>query len=524
MRAVPSSSSNAVALLALAIALLGPIGPACTAAFAQEELCSPVDAANLAGQLDLATGALKRFDLSRARSELEIAREKARCLQEPIGSAQLVRLAWLQAELGVFEQDLEEVWRWVRLARDTDPGAAFPDHVAADHPLRRYMPEQPEPPPIEGPERTIDHPRRGGVYMDGKRLESPRARRATPHLVQVFQGKERVEAWWQSGPVFHPSILERVEAESTAAARDGEPSEEEQVGPKRWKPARKNTIEAWEDWIADNPDSEWVAEARIRLDRRRFELAREAGEAALKAYLADDPGASASVARAEVERIHFEAAKAADTRQAWSIFLAAFPNGVYASEAERAFDALSWVRFEEQDTEQAYARYLTQHPDGAHRAVARERMMERAFEAAVASNDDRKLRAYLERYPGSSHTPRVRAVLAGTRLDAVQIAIDGLRGEDDALESALREKLVPAGVRVERVPFPETVDNSLLPAGNGLLWVDVARLTDGRLEAEAALWAPVGAGPLARWTAESPDLEGLVDVVVEGLPDVADFR
>jgi hypothetical protein len=496
--------------------LLSSFASVCPEAMAQEEICAPADAAALDGQLDLATGALKRFDLSRARSELQIAREKARCLDAPIEPTQMARLAWLHAELGVFVQDLEEVWRWVRTARDADPDAPIPEHIAIDHPLRRYLPDQPEPPPIEGPDRAVAHPKKGGVYLDGKRLEAPRARRSTPHLVQVFAGNERVDAWWQSGPVFHPSILEMLEPETVAA--------DEAVGPKRWKPARKNTIAAWEDWIADNPDSEWVGEARIRLDRRRFELALEAGEAALKAYLADDPGPAADAARAEVERIHFEVAKAEASRQGWSVFLAAFPNGVYASEAERAFDDLSWARFEEQDTEEAYARYLTQHPDGAHRQLARERLMERAFESASASREDRQIRAYLERFPGSPYAPRARALLAGTRLDAVQIAIDGLLEEDAKLEEALREKLVPAGVRVERVPFPETVDNTLLPAGNGLLWIDVARLTNGKLEAEAALWAPVGAGPLARWTAESPDLEGLVGVVVEGMPDVSDFR
>lgn len=482
-----------------------------TVVYGQEELCEIRTAEAVEQQLELATEALESVDLSRARAELELARGAARCLGEPIAPEQLAHLAYLHAEFGVFDQDLDKVWRWVRLAQDAAPEVPLPEHIGLEHPLRRFLPDAPDSPPIEGPDRVVVHPRRGAVYMDGSKLERPEARRETPHLIQVFENKELATSWWQSGPRFRPEIL-----------GIGEPEPEPERGPKNWKPAKRDTVRGWESWIAKNPDSEWVAEARKRLDLARFDAAKEGGEAGLKAYLRDDPGPQKRNARAALEKLRYDAAEAEGTRQAWAVFLNEYPHGFYSTEAEDSLDELSWEKFSAQDTDKAYARYLTQHRDGAHREEARALLSERVYEAAIASGEEGPLRAFRARFPTSPHTPRVLAMLAGTRFQAVQIAIGGL--EDAAeMEAALRDKLEPDGVRVERVDFERRVRNTKLPAGNGLVWVEVSQRDTG-LHAEASLWAPVGSGPLSAWRADADDLEGLISAVVKGLPSIAEWR
>ncbi|MEZ4322693.1 MAG: hypothetical protein R3F61_34820 [Myxococcota bacterium] len=481
------------------------------AGFAQEELCEPRTPEAVARQLDLATEALQNLNLSRAGAELELSREAARCLVEPIPPELMARLAYLHAEYGVFDQDLDTVYRWGRLAQDTAPDAPMPEHVAEDHPLRRFLEDAPEAPPIDGPDRVVLHPKKGGVYMDGHRLEVPEARRETPHFVQVFDNKERIDAWWQSGPRFKPEYLGL-----------GEPEPEPEVGPKGWKPAKKNTVGAWEAWIAKNPDSEWVDEARSRLDLARYEKAAKGGEEGLLAYLSDDPGPNARTAMAAVEKIHFDEADELGTRQAWSVFLSKHPRGFYTTEAEGRLDELSWAKFSGEDTEEAYARYLTQHRDGAHRTEARKLLAERVFEAAVASGDERKLRAFWSRFPTSPNAPRALALIAGTRFDAIQLQIHGL--DDDApMEEALRTRLAETGVRVERTEFTQRVVNRELDAANGLIWVSVTYRESG-LHAEAALWAPVGTAPLQSWRADADDPAGLVAAVVKGVPDLSEWR
>lgn len=478
--------------------------------FAQVELCELRSPASVGQQLDLAREALENVDLVRARSELEVSRDAARCLSEPISPELISRIAWLHAEFGLFDQDLDGMFRWVRLAKDAAPDVPPPEHIGIDHPLTRYLPEMPDAPPIEGPEGILVQPKKGGIYMDGERLEVPQARRETPHLVQIFEGKELLDSWWQSGPRFKPEYI-----------AIGEPPPPPVVGPKNWKPEKKNTIESWEAWIAKNTASEWVDEARNRLDQVRFENAEAAGEAGLQAYLADDPGPRKLQARAAIEKIRFDRADAEGTRQAWSIFLAENPRGFYAADAEAKLDELSWKKFSDEDTEEAYARYLTQHKDGAHRDLARDLMVDRAFDRAMESGKEADLRAFRDRFPTSKHIPRVLALLSGTRFDAIQLCIGG-EGDLDAVETALREKLDPAGVRVERVDYVDRVRNAQIPAGNGLVWVRVEPSGSG-FAAEAAFWAPVGTSALEAWRADGRDAAGLAAAVAKGLPDIGAF-
>lgn len=482
-------------------------------AYAQQELCEPIPADVLTARLDRVTAALAETRVDDVLEDLLAARDEARCLDAPVEREQLARLAWLQAEYAVFDQDEEEFWRWVRLARDTAPAVQPPAHVAADHPLRRFLASPPAEVPIAGPDRAIAHPRKGGVFVDGLRAETPAVRGETPHLVQVFENKVLTDAYWQAGARFRPELL--ADPVAAPAVVDAPAA----VGPEGWKPARKDTAKAWQAWILKNPDSEWIDEARGRLDDLRFREARDGGEAGLKAYLGGDPGRNARNARAALERLDFDRTEAEGTRQAWALYLGRHPGGFYEAEATSRLDELTWREMRAKDTEEAYSRYLTQHRDGAHREEARALLAERAWQAAIASGDAAQLRRFLARFPMSPRRSEARARLAGTRFGAVQVGVEGC----EPCATALLAAVEGAGLRGERVPRPARAGSAVVPDGSALLWIGVEPTASG-LKASAELWTAIGGGALAAWSAEAADEAGLASAVVKGLPDLSRWR
>lgn len=484
------------------------------AAFAQEQICEPLAPDVLDARLQLAASALAELRMADADTELEIARDEARCLSVPIAADQLARLAWLHAEQAVLEQDEEELWRWVRLARDVAPSQAPPDHVTGDHPLMRFLASPPPLPPVTGPDRAVAHPRRGGVHLDGQRLELPRARAETVHLVQVFENKALVRSHWQSGARFDASLL--ADPVAVALVEDAAPT-----GPAKWKPAKKDTVPAWESWIVANPGSEWLDEARGRLDDVRWREARAAGEDGIRAYLADDPGRNARAARAALEQADFDRTAAEGTRQAWSLYLGRHPDGVFVAEASARLDELTWAEMQRQDTEEAYSRYLTQMRDGAHRAEARALWAERAWETASRSSDPNALKRFLAKHPQSRHRTEARMRLAGTRLNAVQLSMSGC----PPCEGPILEALGGSGLRVATVPYVPSAARATFAEETGLLWVLATPGGVGeRWTASAELWSPLGGAPLVAWRAEGADVQELTAALIKGLPDLSRWR
>lgn len=88
-----------------------------------------------------------------------------------------------------------------------------------------------------------------------------------------------------------------------------------------------DTIEAYEAWIAENPDHRMMLHATTRLEDLYLERARGAGSlAAYDAYLARFPeGVYRDKAMAEREAFLFDQAAARDTVAAWEAFLAEYP-------------------------------------------------------------------------------------------------------------------------------------------------------------------------------------------------------
>lgn len=71
-------------------------------------------------------------------------------------------------------------------------------------------------------------------------------------------------------------------------------------------------------------------------------------------------------------------AESAGTETAYAAYLAAYPDGLHAADAERRLAELrhdrEWSRAERLGTPESYQRYLARHPGGRHAGAARERL------------------------------------------------------------------------------------------------------------------------------------------------------
>lgn len=104
----------------------------------------------------------------------------------------------------------------------------------------------------------------------------------------------------------------------------------------------------------------------------------------------------------------WEAARSADTLQAYQRFLASFPDGEFASQAQARVrelqEAEDWQKAMRADTPEAYQQFVTRHPQGRNSDEARIRIGNLAL-AQTPSGTPQEMAAPLESSPGTVATP-----------------------------------------------------------------------------------------------------------------------
>jgi hypothetical protein len=420
------------------------------------------------------------------------AREALSCLGTPVPPASLGVYAWLEAEASVWAHQVESAWPWVRLARDL--GVASPAHLAAPHPIQRWITTLPPAPPLAGPEALLERPGHR-TFVDGQVLDAPRVRTETPHFVQVFAGRELVEAGWQRGARFEGRWLTSLTAVPEPESRRAEAS-------------------YWESWIAANPTSQWVPYAEEQLDAIRLRDARQDGGAGLEAYLDADPGAGRAAARSLLEPMAFDRAAVSGSRRALEAFLESYPGGRFTGDARRLLDRMDWEAATEQDTASAYDTYLARQPAGRSATEARRRLADRLVQRALHDGDPQALAAVEARFPWSLAGARAGAKARGTKLVAMVLAGD----PNEELVMVLREH----GLRVDRRPRARIGGSEGLPAQTGLVFTAVEEAGAG-FHGRGELWLPGARAPVAVWRVVGTDPDAVRDLLVREAPDLAEW-
>ena len=137
---------------------------------------------------------------------------------------------------------------------------------------------------------------------------------------------------------------------------------------------RKNTVEAYEDFLSHHPDSDQALEARQRLEKLRYDQVR---------FLR--------------------------TEQAYQQFIERYPDSPYAPEIRRELEALRYKRAVSRRTIEDYETYLEYHPSGAHADEILALYEERLWEEAEQKNTIEAFQAFLEKARLESSKARAHA-------------------------------------------------------------------------------------------------------------------
>jgi hypothetical protein len=421
-----------------------------TLALAQTEVCDPHPVERWSMELAAVREAQQRLQLDWARAWLEAVTDGARCLSEPAPVVAMATLAELHAVQAMYDQDPLALEGWVRQRRVLAPEQ--PWGVPDGHPIHRFVEEVAEVDALSLPEgEVIAVPKKGGVFVDGVFAPRPAVVPEVPHLVQRFDADGlRDDAVWMLGLALPDGWVEQGAPADPPRWFEGPgaPAEaEEEPSRPTWKAARRDTIPAYEAYLAKEPTGEHAAEARRRIDDLRWAALPKTPEGA-RAYLDAWPnGRNRGNAEAILQGEAFREAADEGTRESLQLFLGRYPRGVYAAEAQRLLEAMAWQAALADDTEQAYARYRVRWPQGAHREEARLAHDARAWSKA-SEGGRQAIEAYLRAWPDGQHASEARAFLDGLAFVRVHPVLEGPEAVVGSLTELVPEVLTELGFTV----------------------------------------------------------------------------
>ncbi len=115
---------------------------------------------------------------------------------------------------------------------------------------------------------------------------------------------------------------------------------------------------------------------------------------------------------------------AADTPEAYQIYIDQFPEGMHIADVKQRQDDKNFKIAETEDTAAAYEKYLEAHPDGSSAADAREKATTLAWDEADKANTVEAMKAYKAKYGTGSAAIRVDKRLAGLEYAKASIVFE----------------------------------------------------------------------------------------------------
>ncbi|MCP3141903.1 HEAT repeat domain-containing protein [Pyxidicoccus xibeiensis] len=210
--------------------------------------------------------------------------------------------------------------------------------------------------------------------------------------------------------------------------------------------ARTDTVEAYRDFLRENPTHPDTDAAEARLEELEFgEAKRLHTVIAYKRFLETYPeAAQARTAKTLLEGLRFNATKETNTVTAWRQFLQEHPDGAQRDEAKRLLAEAEAHEMATTKDPRKLADYLRESPDDPRRLEVESRLDGQSFEQAKASGAT-KLFAYLRDFPAGAHREEARALLL--ELEVEGLLVSGLVDEAEA-----RVKAHPLGPKLTRFP------------------------------------------------------------------------
>jgi hypothetical protein len=189
--------------------LLAPfllLGASVGTAWARDPDCPELRAADLTALADQVDQLFAEKQVAAARRALVFAEKKLPCVLDVVKTEDVARFALRYAYALAGDVDTPEAQRWALLARALDPSLPWPAYIPAGHQVRELaIGELPAPTTLEG--KGLSVPDGGGVFLDGRFLEGPKAEPGVPHLLQVGDAGGNLETTWIDGTAFPEDLL-----------------------------------------------------------------------------------------------------------------------------------------------------------------------------------------------------------------------------------------------------------------------------------------------------------------------------
>lgn len=181
------------------------------AALAYEEPCMGVFVrSELVEALDAVEAAVADGNGALAQRILDDVTEAMRCADFLVAPADLGRLARDVSVVAFYAQDYEEMIRWAHLGDATLGGAPWPERLVVPERYDVLLADLEAPELVRAEPGGVLPPKGGGVFLDGRWIDTAEAAVGSQHLVQVVDKKGVVQrTQWQDGPAF-PDALVRI--------------------------------------------------------------------------------------------------------------------------------------------------------------------------------------------------------------------------------------------------------------------------------------------------------------------------
>jgi hypothetical protein len=172
-------------------------------ALARDPDCPELHLGDLSALSDTVDQLYVENQVGAARRALSFAEKKLPCMLDVVKKEDVARFAIRYAYS--LEGD-PEAERWVALSRALDPTLPWPAYVPAGHQIRELaLGDPPSFVTLEGKGLRVDAG--GGVFLDGRFLDVPKAEPGVPHLLQVGDALGNVESSWIDGTAFPEDLL-----------------------------------------------------------------------------------------------------------------------------------------------------------------------------------------------------------------------------------------------------------------------------------------------------------------------------
>ncbi|GMU59157.1 MAG: hypothetical protein AMXMBFR34_09200 [Myxococcaceae bacterium] len=223
--------------------------------------------------------------------------------------------------------------------------------------------------------------------------------------------------------------------------------------------SKRDTVEAWREFILQNPKDEHLEDARDRLAELELSEAQKVHSVvAYKRFLEEFGDTdSAPAAKKLLESLRFNAAMEKGTAQALRQFLRDHPDGAHRAEVEKRLAELEIKEVLAGDDLKALAAVTAGHPEDPRAEAAALKLDDVAFAEARTSG---AWMAYLADFPAGRHRDEARVRLLSLELDGLLVSGDLKAARALAAKSPLAKELKDLPARLKRAEAVEALEHS----------------------------------------------------------------